>query len=113
MREASARTHVVRCFGADDKPAILMVPGFADDGSMFAPLAETELACRFRLVAIDLPGFGGALPLPMPTTMLALAGILCDLIDREQVQILVAHSLGSIIASLAACSPSRQHDPIP
>ena len=102
MAGASSRTLSVRRFGANGMPAILFIPGFADDGSMFAPLAETKLASLFRLIVPDLPGFGRTPPLKSSTTLQALASTVCDLVESERAQIVVAHSLGSIIASLAA-----------
>jgi len=102
MEPVAEHNTSVRCYGADTLPAILFIPGFGDDSSMFIPLADTELAYRHRLVMVDLPGFGNAAPLKGSTTLGALAGVVHDLAGKEQVRAVVAHSVASIIASLAA-----------
>ena len=82
--------------------SILLVPAFGDGASAFEPLARTALASRYRLVPIDLPGFAGAPPLQAPTTLESLAGVVHETLRREGARIVVAHSVASIIASLAA-----------
>ena len=83
-------------------PAILFVAGFGDGAEMFAALAETALAARYRLLPIDLPGFAGTPAIDGPTSLDALAEIVHDHAVREHARIVVAHSVASIIASLAA-----------
>jgi len=84
-------------------PGILCVAGFGDDGSMFTPLAGTELAKRYRLVTFDLPGFGDEPPLTGRSATLAnLAKGVGDVAAAEGTGIVMAHSVASIIASLAA-----------
>src|SRR5262245_18144688 len=43
--------------GPKDAPTILLLHGFPTAGHMFRDLIP-QLAARFRLVALDLPGFG-------------------------------------------------------
>ncbi len=69
---------------------------------MFEPLAGTRLALGRRLVPIDLPGFAGTPALQAPTTLERLAGVVHEAARREDAQIVVAHSVASIIVSLAA-----------
>lgn len=83
-------------------PAIVLIAGFGDGADMFEPLANTALASRYRLIAIDLPGFAGTPPLGGPTTLEALAEIVHDVATAENARILVAHSVASIVASMAA-----------
>ena len=83
-------------------PAIVCVPAFGDGADAFEPLANTELASRYRLVAVDLPGFAGTPPLGTPTSLRTLAGIVHETALRHNARTIVAHSLGSIVASLAA-----------
>lgn len=83
-------------------PTIVFVAGFGDGAGMFEPLAQTALTSRYRLIAIDLPGFAGAPPLEGPTTLEGLADVVQDVAAAENARILVAHSVASIIASLAA-----------
>ena len=92
----------VQRLGDPDLPSILFVPCFGDTSEVYKPLAETDLRNKFRLVLIELPGFGGAPPLPEPTTLENLARVLRNLAARENAHVIVAHSVASIIASLAA-----------
>ncbi|MGH1351966.1 MAG: alpha/beta fold hydrolase [Methyloligellaceae bacterium] len=43
-----------------DAPALIMLAGYADNGTMFLPLFNTALVSRFNLIAIDLPGSGSS-----------------------------------------------------
>ncbi len=86
----------------ENKPVLILLAGFGDGGEMFAPLKDTVLAQRFRLLPLDLPGFAGAPALPGPTSLEALAEVVHEVAVREDARTLVAHSVASIIASLAA-----------
>jgi len=81
-----------------------MLAGFGDDSSMFAGLSETPLANTYNLIAINLPGFGT--PALQATATLASLGKFVAAKAREYAAtIVVAHSVASIIASLAANEP--------
>ena len=112
MAPVAKYEHSVWRYGADALPAILFIAGFGDDSSMFIPLSETELASRHRLVMVDLPGFGNAAPLEVSTTLEALADVVYDLANKERTQVVVAHSVASIIVSLAARRSSSFIDTI-
>ena len=84
------------------EPAILFVAGFGDGAAMFERLADTPLAERFRLVPMDLPGFAGTPPLENGTSLETLATVVHEAALEEDAHIVVAHSVASIIASLAA-----------
>ncbi len=86
----------------ENKPVLILLAGFGDGGEMFAPLTDTVLAQRFRLLPLDLPGFAGRPALPGPTSLEALAKVVHEVAVREDTRVLVAHSVASIIASLAA-----------
>ncbi|WP_256415721.1 alpha/beta hydrolase family protein [Ruegeria sp. HKCCD7255] len=79
----------------------MFVAGFGDNGSMFDGLAETHLAISHRLLPINLPGFG-AQSLAGRTTLEALAKYVKNEAIKYEAEIIVAHSVASIIASLAA-----------
>lgn len=83
------------------EPTMVLIAGFGDNRSVFEPLLETKLAQSYRMAAIDLPGFG-APPLPGRTTLERMA----EFVDAEArklgANIVLAHSVASIIASLAA-----------
>ena len=80
---------------------ILLLAGFGDDSSMYAGVLETPLALRYDLRPIDLPGFGTP-ALDEETTLAALAAFVRDRARESGAEIAVAHSLASIVASLAA-----------
>lgn len=96
----------------DALPTMLFVPAFGDESGVFAPLAETELARKYRLVAVDLPGFGGNPSMKKPATLKNLAEVVHQTATREQARIVVAHSVGSITASLAARHENSNIDTI-
>jgi len=87
--------------GPPARPAILMIAGFGDNASMFDGLAGTDLAGDYTLIPVDLPGFG-APPLPGETTLDALASALAGAARRAGAGIVLAHSVASIVAALAA-----------
>lgn len=80
---------------------MLLIAGFGDDVSMYAPLAHTPLADAFDLVPMDLPGFG-APALYRTTSLEALADAVAKRAAAVTANVIVAHSVASIIASLAA-----------
>ncbi len=81
---------------------IILIAGFGDGAGMYSGLLETELASRYRLVPLDLPGFAGTSPLVGGTTLAALAEYVDEVARRENATVVIAHSVASIIASLAA-----------
>ena len=93
-------------------PTILFVPSFGDGAELYALMHQTVLWFRYRLLAIDLPGFAGTEPLDGPTTLEALADVVHGIASDAGARIVVAHSAGSIIASLAARRPGSPIDTI-
>lgn len=93
----------------ENKPVLILLAGFGDGGEMFAPLQDTVLARHTRLAPLDLPGFAGTPALPGPTSLEALAEVVHETAVREDARVLVAHSVASIIASLAA---GRRDSPV-
>lgn len=97
------RGALVRTYGAG--VPIFCLHGFADNGTMFAPLAETPVCAASMLVAPDMPGFGASLRKPELASLDDYARWLNDLV-REVVVFgpvgLVAHSAGSLVAVRAA-----------
>ncbi|WP_395373443.1 alpha/beta fold hydrolase [Marinicella sp. W31] len=94
------RVDVVRA-----RPTVLLIAGFGDDSSMFAGLLETTLADAYDLLAIDLPGFG-APRLQSETTLKLLGEFVSAKAKEVGAEIVIAHSVASIIASLAANEPN-------
>ncbi|MEM8546904.1 MAG: alpha/beta hydrolase [Pseudomonadota bacterium] len=85
----------------DSKPSMFFAAGFGDNSSMFEPMRDTPLARQFALVLLDLPGFGRA-PLRGTTSLQSLADFVAEKAIATGAKIIVAHSVASIIASLAA-----------
>ena len=87
-----------------ERPPMVLIAGFGDDSSMYAGLNETELTDVYDLVPIDLPGFG-APALDEETTLKSLAEFVDAKAKEVGAEIIVAHSVASITASLAASEP--------
>ncbi len=85
---------------ADARPVVVCIAGFGDTGAMFAPLLGTSAARHVRFHPLDLPGFGA--PALERTSLAGLAGFLRERCAALGARTLVAHSVASIIASLAA-----------
>lgn len=85
-------------------PGVLLIAGFGDNASMFDGVLNTHLADRFRLLPVNLPGFG-APALASRTTLRALASVVKDIAEETGAEIIIAHSVASVIASLAAEQP--------
>lgn len=105
------KNHVQR-IGDQSLPAILFIPAFGDTSEVYTPLTETDLLNHYCLVLAELPGFGGAPPLNKPTTLENLASVVHSISNKEDAYIIVAHSVASIIASLAARQTSSVIDTI-
>lgn len=82
-----------------------MIAGFGDDASMFAALSQTPLVEAYDLLPLDLPGFG-ARRSPKATDLATLAELLDAKARETGAEIVLAHSVASIIASLAALEPA-------
>ena len=95
----------MRRFGNADCPSIIFVAGFGDHGGMFEALEPTPLGDRYSLVAVDLPGTGQSPPLDESLTLANAAALVADVAEREAASVIVGHSVGSIVASLAAKRP--------
>jgi len=92
-------------------PTIVLVAGFGDTCSVFEPLLGTKLAQTYNLAAIDLPGFG-APPLAGRTTLERLAEFVDTQARRRGATRVLAHSVASITASLAALRAGSSIDTI-
>ncbi len=86
---------------------ILMIAGFGDNASMFEPLLATELARQCELVPLDLPGFGAPC-LSGATSLSALGQWVAQQATQHGATGVMAHSVASIIASIAASAPESQ-----
>ncbi len=89
----------------------ICIAGFGDNASMFEPLARTPLAEACRLELLHLPGFGAGIAL-RPTTLQALGDHVTAKAAEVGATIVIAHSVASIIASLAARDPASPIDTV-
>ena len=80
---------------------MVCIAGFGDNKSMFGPLLTTELANRIRILPLDLPGIN-APPMHGETTLDSLADVVDAAVHVVDAEVVLAHSVASIIASLAA-----------
>ncbi len=102
----------VRLFGAPAAEPIVLIAGFADHSGMFELLGSTELGRRFALHAVDLPGMGESSPLGEPLTLDRSAALVADVVHQTSARTIVGHSVGSIVASLAAYTPGSSIDTV-
>ncbi len=83
---------------------MICLAGFGDNSSMFDPILSTELAEIVQLVPLDLPGFGAPPIEGKPATLRNLGEFVAEKAEKISASIVLAHSLSSIVASLAAVS---------
>jgi pimeloyl-ACP methyl ester carboxylesterase len=82
------------------RPSVVCIAGFGDNSRMFDALTRTDVAKRVCFIPLDLPGFGSdALD---NTNLETLADFVLTKCRELEVKSLMAHSVASIIASLAA-----------
>lgn len=96
---------LLRVAGPADRPLILAVAGFGDDGSAYAPLFKTEIAAAYRFAAIDMPGFGCAPPDPAAyglTGFAARVNAIAERLSPSRGVILIGHSVAGPIVTEAA-----------
>jgi pimeloyl-ACP methyl ester carboxylesterase len=88
---------------------MICIAGFGDDSSMFADLAGSSLSSFIEVVPFDLPGFGAPALNEDPTTLGSMARVVDAKARDSGARVVLAHSVASIIASLAAL---REGSPI-
>lgn len=96
---------LVRTAGPRNGRTLLFIHALADCGLAFTPLFETPLADGFRLIAVDLPGFGASPPREDVRTIAQHAKVIAALsnaFSSTKPVGLVGHSIGSMIAVEAA-----------
>lgn len=99
---------VARRYGNPEGEAIVLVPGFGDNGSQYEELGTTVLGEDYELIAVDLPGFGSAEPESQPLDLDRAAQLVAAAVVEHEARIVIGHSLGSIVASLAAYRTAPQ-----
>ncbi len=81
-------------------PVLLLIHGWNNDWSGFMPLIG-YLQDKFRVIAVDLPGYGKSDPLEGDYSVERLSDTISEFIDKKngKVDILCALSMGTVIAS--------------
>ena len=108
--EVEGRRTRVREAGDLANPPVLLIHGIGRFLEDWEPQFE-RLAGDFRVIALDLPGFGQSQRLPEPMSLSALArGTLAtlDALDERRPLALVGNSLGGAVAmQMLALAPDR------
>jgi pimeloyl-ACP methyl ester carboxylesterase len=92
-----------------DEQVLVFLHGAFGDADLSWAAALPELATRYRVIAPDLPGFGGSEPLPEVTftTLIGWLGGFLDAVGARRVT-LIGNSFGGLLARLfAAAYPER------
>jgi pimeloyl-ACP methyl ester carboxylesterase len=92
-----------------DGPPLLLVHQSAQSWRIYARLANI-LASEYRVIAMDLPGFGESDPLPPPFQISDIAAVATDLLDGlsvDRVRLSGHHTGAMVTAELAASHPER------
>jgi pimeloyl-ACP methyl ester carboxylesterase len=109
VEEAHPFGRTLRYVDYGDGPPILLVHGMG--GSWQSWLANIpSLGERHRVIAVDLPGFGGSDPLPSGAVFAGYADVLEAVLDELGIPSVAVfgHSLGGLVAlTLASRSPER------
>jgi pimeloyl-ACP methyl ester carboxylesterase len=109
VREVTVHERRIRYVDYGDGPALLLIHGMA--GSWQTWLANLpELGLNYRVIAVDLPGFGRSDPLPFGSGFEAYGEMLEGLLDELDIPSVAVfgHSLGGLVAlAFAAESPLR------
>lgn len=106
-RRLDTPTGAVTLLDAGEGPPLLLLHGIGSSARGFAP-ALPHLATR-RVIAPDMPGYGGSAPLAdaTPDGFAAWLDALLDTLALPRVDV-VAHSLGALLAAcLAQRAPAR------
>lgn len=93
----------------DQSPTLVFLHGISASWRWFAHLFPV-LSQRYRVVALDLPGFGGSPFSRRHVTFDGLADVVVDVCDALELDApaVVGHSMGSLVGTLAAVRyPSR------
>mgnify|MGYP000008681149 CR=1 FL=1 len=90
-------------------PAVLFIHQAGRTGATYDRVAQV-LAPRYRVVSIDLPGFGESDPLPLPCSVTDLVDTVFEALDGlgvETVRLSGHHTGAVVVGELAASHPDR------
>jgi pimeloyl-ACP methyl ester carboxylesterase len=86
--------------GVPGGEAVLLIHGLGNNAHLDWRNVIPSLAERFRVLTLDLPGFGSSAPLPEGYSFDILAAVLVELLRRESIERahVVGHSLGGALS---------------
>ena len=96
--------------GVPQAPAILFLHGWRSSAAVWQPILNRLKSQPRRMLALDLPGFGGSPALRTAATVSNYAAVVDDFLTTLRVTsvVVVGHSFGGRIAlKLATTNPSR------
>jgi pimeloyl-ACP methyl ester carboxylesterase len=102
-------TRVRAVQGGKGEPTLVLLHGFGESLTTWRALFD-PLAGSYRVLAVDLPGFGGSTKPRAPYTLEAMTRRLTTLLERETEGpvVLIGHSMGGMLAaSVALARPDR------
>jgi pimeloyl-ACP methyl ester carboxylesterase len=85
--------------GAERRQIALLIHGWSSSWYALSPLVPL-VRDRYRVMAVDLPGYGESPPLPYRTTIPAYADLVATLIRElsDKPAVLIGHSMGGMIS---------------
>lgn len=99
--------------GSPDAPPVVLIHGLTRSLADWTP-QHVLLGARFRVISLDLPGYGRSEPLGRPHTLVNLAAFVEEVLDELSVTEpahLCGNSLGGAVAlQIAVTTPSRVRD---
>jgi pimeloyl-ACP methyl ester carboxylesterase len=89
----------VREENSDKKQIALLIHGWSSSWYALSPLLPL-VRDRYRVIAVDLPGYGESPPLPTRATIPVYADLLATLIEElsDKPAVLIGHSMGGMIS---------------
>jgi pimeloyl-ACP methyl ester carboxylesterase len=89
----------VRYFAGGSGDPLLLLHGLGGSAANWVELLP-EVAARFRVLVLDLPGHAGSAPLPRGAGVTDFAAVAADLLEAEDVPgaLVAGHSFGGLVA---------------
>jgi pimeloyl-ACP methyl ester carboxylesterase len=107
LQAGDTRVRAVR--SGKGEPTLVLLHGFGESLTTWRAIFD-PLAGSYRVLAVDLPGFGGSTKPQAPYTLEAMTGRLTSLLEQETEGpvVLIGHSMGGLLAaSVALARPDR------
>ncbi|HSG68690.1 MAG TPA: alpha/beta hydrolase [Bacteroidales bacterium] len=109
IRDIDLEGKKVRISDNGKGPTLVLLHGFLEDLSMWEYFSAT-LSTKYRVIAIDLPGFGGTEALGKKHSMKNMAGLVKEVIDYLSIDscVMIGHSMGGYVTlAFAGAYPEK------